>query len=229
MPTASTSCGWRTGPRSEPDLEGAAGPGGRAPLASAFPPHLRCRPRFQQEGRSNGRELPCTPSTTARQRPPHPRSPRPLSRIGVAPPTTASGRTAPLGHPAYTPHRLGRENLLGVLLQLLSVPSVRTVRPHGLQPPGSSAHGILQARMLGWAALSSGASSPPADRARVGRASRAGRRALDHHGPGTPGPCLDRRSPSAPRLLQSRSLRSAPSQPPVDASSVSLSGAACGF
>ena len=37
-----------------------------------------------------------------------------------------------------------------------------SVRPHGLQPPGSSIHGILQARILEWVAFpfSSGSSQP---------------------------------------------------------------------
>ena len=40
-------------------------------------------------------------------------------------------------------------------------------QPHGLQPPGSSVHGILQARTLEWVASSSRGSSPPRDRTRV--------------------------------------------------------------
>ena len=39
-----------------------------------------------------------------------------------------------------------------------------SLRPHGLWPPGSSVHGILQARILEWVAISfSRVSSPPRD------------------------------------------------------------------
>ena len=48
-------------------------------------------------------------------------------------------------------------------------------------PPGSSVHGILQARMLEWAAVpSSRGSSPPRDGARVSYVSCTDRRILYH-------------------------------------------------
>ena len=53
-----------------------------------------------------------------------------------------------------------------VCLQVLS--GVRLLRPHGLQPPGSSVHRILQARILEWVAISSSrGSSQPKDLAHV--------------------------------------------------------------
>ena len=55
-------------------------------------------------------------------------------------------------------------------------------------PPGSSVHGILQARILEWAAISfSRGSSQPWDRTCVSYISCVGRRALYHqHHPGSP-------------------------------------------
>ena len=51
--------------------------------------------------------------------------------------------------------------------------------PMGCSPPGSSVHGILQAQILEWAAISSSkGSSRPKDRTRVSCASCTGRRAL---------------------------------------------------
>ena len=51
-----------------------------------------------------------------------------------------------------------------------------TLQPHGLGPPGSSVHGILQARTLKWAAISSSrGSSRPRDRTRVSYVSCIGR------------------------------------------------------
>ena len=48
-------------------------------------------------------------------------------------------------------------------------------------PPGSSVHGILQARILEWVAMpSSRGSSPPRDRTRVSYVSCMGRRVLHH-------------------------------------------------
>ena len=51
-----------------------------------------------------------------------------------------------------------------------------SLRPHGLSPPGSSVHGILQARILEWVAmLSSRGSSRSKDRIRVSCVSCIGR------------------------------------------------------
>ena len=45
-----------------------------------------------------------------------------------------------------------------------------SLRPHGLSPPGSSVHGILQARILEWVAMpSSRGSSQPRDRTQISR------------------------------------------------------------
>ena len=49
-----------------------------------------------------------------------------------------------------------------------SLQSCPTLQPHGRQPPGSSAHGIPQARMLQWVAMpSSRGSSWPRDWTRI--------------------------------------------------------------
>ena len=49
-----------------------------------------------------------------------------------------------------------------------SLPLCPTLQCYGLWPPGSSAHGILQARILEWAAISSSRrSSQPRDRTQV--------------------------------------------------------------
>ena len=48
--------------------------------------------------------------------------------------------------------------------------SCLTLRPHGLSLPGSSLHGILQARVLEWVAISfSRGSSRPRDQTQVSR------------------------------------------------------------
>ena len=62
--------------------------------------------------------------------------------------------------------------------------------PRDCSPPGSSVHGILQARILEWVAMpSSRGSSPPRDRTHVSWLSCIGRRVLDHHcHPGGPPP-----------------------------------------
>ena len=53
-----------------------------------------------------------------------------------------------------------------------------SLRPHGLYPPGSSVHGILQARTLEWVAMAaSRGSSQPKDQTRV---SCIGRQILYH-------------------------------------------------
>ena len=53
--------------------------------------------------------------------------------------------------------------------------------PMDCSPPGSSVHGILQARTLEWVAMpSSKGSSPPRDRTCVSSVSCIGRWALDH-------------------------------------------------
>ena len=53
--------------------------------------------------------------------------------------------------------------------------------PTDCSPPGSSVHGILQARILEWVPMpSSRASSPPRDRTRVSGVSGTGRRILQH-------------------------------------------------
>ena len=55
--------------------------------------------------------------------------------------------------------------------------------PVGCGPPGSSVHGILQASILGWAAMpSSRGPSPPRDRTRVSSVSCIGRQVLHHEG-----------------------------------------------
>ena len=59
--------------------------------------------------------------------------------------------------------------------------------PMDYSPPGSSVHGILQARILEWADTSSSrGSSPPRDRSRVSRVACSGRKALYHAPPGKP-------------------------------------------
>ena len=53
--------------------------------------------------------------------------------------------------------------------------------PMDYSPPGSSVHGILQERILEWAAMpSSRGSSPPRDRTHVSYVSCIGRRVLYH-------------------------------------------------
>ena len=55
--------------------------------------------------------------------------------------------------------------------------------PVDCSPPGSSVHGILQARILEWVAMpSSGGSSPPRDRTQVSYVSCIGRQVLYHLG-----------------------------------------------
>ena len=53
--------------------------------------------------------------------------------------------------------------------------------PMDCSPPGSSVHGLLQTRILGWVAISSSrGSSQPRDQTRVLSASRIGRQTLYH-------------------------------------------------
>ena len=63
-----------------------------------------------------------------------------------------------------------------------SLQSCLTLRdPVDTSPPGSSVHGILQARILGWVAISfSRGSSQPRDGTRVSYVSCTGRRVLYH-------------------------------------------------
>ena len=59
--------------------------------------------------------------------------------------------------------------------------SVRLCDPVDCSPPGSSVHGILQARILEWVAMpSSRGSSPPRDRTHVSYVSCIGRQVLYH-------------------------------------------------
>ena len=56
----------------------------------------------------------------------------------------------------------------GVLCMCLVARSCLVLRPQGLQPPGSSVHAILQARILEWVAMpSSRGSSQPSDEAQL--------------------------------------------------------------
>ena len=56
-----------------------------------------------------------------------------------------------------------------------------TLRPYGPQPSGSSVHGILQARILEWVAISSSRGSfQPRDRTRLSYVSRTGGQVLYH-------------------------------------------------
>ena len=58
---------------------------------------------------------------------------------------------------------------------------VRLCNSMDCSPPGSSIHGILQARILEWVALpSSRGSSQPSDRTRISYVSCTGRRVLSH-------------------------------------------------
>ena len=82
-------------------------------------------------------------------------------------------------------------------------------------PPGSSVHGILQGRILEWAAMSfSRGSSPPRDRTRVSCVSCTGRQVLDHCAPGKPCPLYGTEHlPSDSRLLTSCVCCAQPPQP----------------
>ena len=51
-----------------------------------------------------------------------------------------------------------------VVLCLVALPCLTLCDPMDCSPPGSSVHGVLQARILEWIAISSGGSSPPRDR-----------------------------------------------------------------
>ena len=61
------------------------------------------------------------------------------------------------------PKELKRELLCVCVVQVFSCSVVsNSLQPHGLYPPGSSVHGILQARILEWVAIhfSRGSSQP---------------------------------------------------------------------
>ena len=71
-------------------------------------------------------------------------------------------------------HRQILRSMHGCMLLLKSCPTL--CNPVDQSPPGSSVHGILQARILAWVAMpSSRGSSRPRDRTRVSSVSRTGR------------------------------------------------------
>ena len=60
---------------------------------------------------------------------------------------------------------LGRERIHVCAAAVLAQSRLTLLRPHEFSPPGSSVHGILQARILAWVAISSSrGSSRPRDR-----------------------------------------------------------------
>ena len=108
---------------------------------------------------------------------------QPASQRGLGPGTLpghlkAQGRGLALGHFP------GNARVRAKSLQ--SCPTL--CDPMDCSPPGSSVRGILQARILDWAAIrSSSGSSRPRDQAQVSYTSCVGRRVLSHLGSRAPG------------------------------------------
>ena len=76
---------------------------------------------------------------------------------------------------------LGRERIHVCAAAVLAQSCLTLLRPHEFSPPGSSVHGILQARILAWVAISSSrGSSRPRDRTCVCCVSCIGRQVLYH-------------------------------------------------
>ena len=84
---------------------------------------------------------------------------------------------------------LGRKAAAAAAKSLQSCPTL--CNPMDYIPPGSSVHGILQARILEWVAISSSSrgSSPPRDRTCVSRGSCIAGRFFTNKPPGSPARC----------------------------------------
>ena len=101
---------------------------------------------------------------------------QPASQRGLGP-GTLLGHLKAQGHGLALSHFPGNAHVRAKSLQ--SCPTL--CDPMDCSPPGSSVHGILQARILDWAAiLSSRGSSRPRDQAQVSYISCVGRRVLYH-------------------------------------------------
>ena len=115
------------------------------------------------------------------------------TRRGGSSPGLDMGQRLACPHPCPTSYNtLGREQYL---LHAKSLPSCRTLcDPKDCSPPGSSVHGILQARILEWVAMPSSTGSRwPRDRTRVSCSSCiAGRFFFTTEPPGKPTTVLER-------------------------------------